>query len=270
MIFIIIGLLLISYDIFILVINQPTFWDAVFSFTHIWSIAGLFISYCGFYKVKNKISFIKTWKKWLRWTAGFIFGFCLVISAVNLIFILTPEKAKISDDADYVILLGGGIDKNGVIPEVVEKRVEKTAEYLLENENALCAVSGGQVHWSAFSEAPVLKKRLIDYGISEERIIIEDQALDTIQNLTFGCRVLSDYTGKTEEEILSSKVLIVTSNFHLARALRIAGRLGYKNVKGIGSKLVFYKVPNSYAREIAAYVKLNLRILFTGKPEKII
>lgn len=270
MIFIIIGSLFVLYDIFILAINLPTFMDAVTSFTHVWSIAGGYLIFVGIYRLKNKKSFISCWKKWVKILVGSLFSFGVLISVVNLIFILNPKKTSLSEKADYVILLGGGIDKNGNIPEIVEKRVEKTAEYLLVNKDAICVVSGGQVHWSNFAEAPALKESLISKGIEEHRIFIEDQALDTIQNLKYGAEVLSKNTGKSAEEILNSKVVVVTSNFHLARALRIAKRLGYSNVKGLGTKIVFYKVPNSYAREIAAYVKLNLRIMLTGEPKAIL
>ena len=262
------GLICIAYDIVLLVISPGTLLSSIFSFTHIWLLFASVFIYTGVYRIKKGFYF---WTRWQKKTKALILSFiafCALISAVNLSFIINPRLAKDSE-ADYLILLGGGIDKNGELSETVMNRVRKAAEYLTEHKKTICVASGGKAIWSNYEEAPELKKQLSLMGVEAERILIEDKALDTIQNLEYSCYVLAKHTGKTKAEILNSKVVIVSNYFHLRRAERLAARMGYSDVMGLGIKVVPYTVPQNYIREIAAYIKLNLRIIITGKPSKI-
>lgn len=262
-ILIFLGILITSYD-FILIASCPgTFWDNVFSFTHIWLVLGAYFIFVGIYRLKTSHSFWKIWKKWIKITFVSLISFGVLICVVSLGFILNPKTVELSESSDYVILLGGGIDKNGNLPSSVKNRVEKTAEYLKNHPESICVVTGGTLKWLPVAEAPELKNQLVLNGISEEQILVEDKALDTIQNFQKSLEVLKDFTGKTEKEILNSKIVVITSFYHLRRAERLAKRIGFTNIKGIGSKTDFIKIPHSYVREICAYIKLNLRILFT-------
>lgn len=262
-ILIFLGILIASYDFILIALCPGTFWDNIFSFTHIWLFLGSYFIFVGIYRLKTSHSFWKIRKRWIKITFVSFASLGFLISVINLIFILTPKTVEISESSDYVILLGGGIDKNGNLPTSVKNRVKKAAEYLKNHPESICVVSGGTLKWLPVAEAPELKNQLVLNGISEEKILVEDKALDTIQNFQNSIEVLKNFTGKSEEEILNSKIVIITSFYHLRRAERLAKRIGFTNVKGIGSKTDFIKIPHSYIREICAYIKLNLRILFT-------
>ena len=135
--------------------------------------------------------------------------------------------------------------------------------------DVICVVTGGTLKWLPYAEAPEIKRELVERGVRSERILIEDQALDTIQNLKYSCTLISEYKGISEDEVLNQRCMIVTNAFHLRRAERLAARLGFTNVKGIPAKCSVFYIPHSYLREICAYVKLNCRILFTGEPKHI-
>ena len=195
-----------------------------------------------------------------------LFSIALFISLINLFYILTPESASENDNFEYIILLGGGIDKNGNLPESVKLRAKKAARVVKANPTALCVVSGGKLTFVPYPEGPAIKAELVKNGIDENIILIEDKALDTIENFKYSVQLLSDFTGKTKSDILSSRVCVVTSRFHLARSFRLARRMGFTNVKGIGSRTSKVTLLHNYVKEICSYVKLNLRIIFTGKP----
>ena len=266
------GIISIAYDITLIVLVPGTFLDNVISFTHIWSALGIYHIFVGIYRLKTNHSFWSIWKKGWKFVFVLLMIFGIGISATNLFFILTPKIASVEEPVDYVILLGGGISKNGELPRSVKKRVEKAAEYLNmpQHKNAICVVSGGTLYFLPVAEAPELKRYLVENGIDSNRVLIEDQALDTIQNFQLSCQMLSDFTGNSKEEILQSPIAVITSHFHLRRAERLAARMGFTQIKGIPSKIPAINVPHTYVREICAYIKLNLRILITGKPEKII
>ena len=265
------GILFASYDVLLLCMSPGTFWDNVFSFTHIWAALGAYLIFCGIYRIKKERSFWSTWKRQVKIVVLTVAAAGVIISIVNLCFILRPKLVDPEKSVDYVILLGGGIDKNGKLPGNVISRVEATADFLNrpEQKNAVVVVSGGTLHWLPFAEAPELKRQLVLRGVEEERILVEDQALDTIQNFEYSCQMLADFAGVSRQDILNSDIAVITNYFHLRRAERLASRMGFTSIKGIGSPCEKIKALHIYVREICAYIKLNLRILFTGKPEKI-
>ncbi len=270
MILIILGILCIIYDIILNIISPGTFLDILTSFSHIWTALGALLIFTGLYRRKKGRWFWESWKKWIKLTVSSFLALCVIISLVNLVFICRPRLVSLDQDADYVILLGGGIDKNGKLPPSVLNRVNKTAEYMTAHENTVCVVTGGTLKWLPYAEAPEIKRQLQAAGISADRILVEDQALDTIQNFQYSCAMLADYAGVEKSEILKSNIVVVSNYFHLRRAERLASRMGFENVWGIGANCSPILVPMSYIREICAYVKLNLRIMLTGEPGKII
>ncbi|MCR5064043.1 MAG: YdcF family protein [Treponema sp.] len=270
-ILIVLGILCIVYDAILILINPGTFWDNFFSFTHIWSLFGLILIFVSIYKIKKGKWIWKRQKNKLLTNVSLSIFVCIIsVAIINLILILTPKTCRLDEPADYVILLGGGIDKDGNLPSSVITRVEKAAEYLTLHPETVCVVTGGTLKWLPYPEAPAIKNHLIKNGIEPDRILLEDKAKDTIQNLEFSCRLISETFEIPLQEVLESKVVIVTSRFHLRRAERLAKRIGYKNIKGLGSKCPAVYILHNYFREICAYVKLNARIIFSGKPENIL
>ena len=266
---IILGIICIAYDFIITFLNPGTFWDIVVSFTHIWSALGAYLIFLGIYRIKTGHSFWSIWKKWIKITFVSLASVCGTIAIINLIFILNPVIVSVNETAENVILLGGGIDKDGNLPKPVLDRVEKTAEYMNQHPESLCVVTGGTLKWLPFAEGPELKNQLVNKGVAPERILVEDQAEDTIQNFKFSCRMLAEYRGVSIQEVLDMPTAVVTSNYHLRRSERLARRMGFTNIKGIPAACPAIYVPHSYVREICAYVKLNFRILLTGEPKKI-
>lgn len=270
-ILLILGSLSICYDVILICLCPGTFWDNVFSFTHIWSVLGLYLIFVGIYRIKKGHSFWQIWNKKLKK----IFIACVCVGAsiciINLSFILNPKIADVKESVDYVILLGGGIDKNGKLPGNVLLRTNKAAEFLLspEQKNTKVIVTGGTLHWLPYAEAPEIKRQLVERGILENRILVEDKALDTIQNFELSGKMIAQTEGITIEQALSKKIVVVTSNFHLRRAERLASRIGYKNVRGIASPSEPFKYLHNYVKEICSYIKLNLRIIFTKEPQKM-
>lgn len=260
----------ISYDVILIIKSPGTLFDNLTSFTHIWTILGLIFVFFGIYRIKKGHSFWKDCKKWLKITITSVVSLGLLICVSCLIFIFSPKLSTENENVPYMIFLGGGIDKNGKLPEKVMKRVEVAAEYLKNHEETICVVSGGKLKWLPVAEAPEIKNQLVLAGVNPDQILVEDKAQDTIQNFQYSCQVLADYEGVKKTEILKKPIIVLTSYFHLRRAEILAERMGFENIKGIGAPCARLSALHVYVREIAGYIKLNLRILFTGKPAPII
>ena len=83
-------------------------------------------------------------------------------------------------------------------------------------------------------------------GIEKERIIREDQSVNTVQNLKYSAEFLN-----REQD----SVCIVSNNFHIFRAGRIAERLGYKKVCGLAAKGDPVLMANNMVREFLGVLK---------------
>ena len=269
-ILIILGILSVSYDFILIIMNPGTFLDIISSFTHIWLALGAYLIFVGIYRIKTGHSFWSIWKKWIKITFISVVSFAGIIYVINLCLILNPAIVSSEEEAEQVILLGGGIDKDGKLPKSVITRVEKAAEYLNQHPESICVVTGGTLKWLPYPEAPELKNQLVKRGVAAERILVEDQAKDTIQNFRYSCKMLEEFKDATTEEILNTSTAVVTSRFHLRRSERLARRMGFKNIKGIPAGCPAIYVLHNYVREICAYVKLNIRILLTGEPRNLL
>lgn len=182
---------------------------------------------------------------WLRGAAATVFfaGLVLFCAVEGLIF--TQYHAKPQPGADYMIILGAQWKTSGP-SEVLRRRLDRALEYLRENPDTIVIVSGGQGGNEPVSEAAGMRQYLVDAGISDERILMEDRSTNTAENLAFSGRLL---------DVSGNRVVIVTNNFHMFRALKIAEKQGYKNAEGLAASAVAGLAPNNLLREFLGVVK---------------
>ena len=221
------------YGISILNVNSGTL------FFLIWFLISAFLI------VIDCLIYFKVFEKYKVFKRIFIFvctiGICIFLTILGLI--LSKTNVKPVNNLDYIIVLGAQVKENG--PSVVLKyRLDRAVSYLKENVNTLVIVSGGQGVNEPATEASVMKKYLINEGINEERIIIEDQSNTTKENLINSKKLIGD----------NKSIGIVTNNFHMYRALLIGEK--YKvNAVGIPSNSNAYYLPNNLLREVFAFIK---------------
>lgn len=158
--------------------------------------------------------------------------------------ILSEYSAVPDPGADYMIILGAQWRPEGP-SDVLRRRLDKAVEYLNENPDTVVIVSGGQGSNEPISEAAGMRQYLVNAGISDERILMEDASTSTQENLTFSGRLLNKE---------SDRVVIVTNNFHVFRALRLAEKQGYRHVEGLAASAYTGLVPNNLLREFMGIV----------------
>jgi uncharacterized SAM-binding protein YcdF (DUF218 family) len=235
---------------------------APFSFTDVWLVAGVCLMLVSFSIQQHNYHLSKLQKK----ISGTVLLLLCAVVAVNLFQILTPAVSSGSERTDYLIILGGGLRTDGSPGKIPQRRLQRAAEYLITHRDTKVIVTGGKGRFLPAAEAPVLAHRLEELGVTGDRILQENRALDTIQNLSFSAECMARDANLSLAEILERPVTILTSRYHLARAERIAALEGYKKVYGIAADIPMYLIPNAYGRETGATLKLELRRFFTGKP----
>ena len=80
-------------------------------------------------------------------------------------------------------------------------------------------------------------------------MLLDETSVNTEENIRNSAELIGD---------MDKPVVIVSNDFHLFRAKRIAQKQGFRHVEGLGSRTHLYTVPNSYAREIAAVIKYKI------------
>lgn len=155
-------------------------------------------------------------------------GLVVLAMAVTLGLILKAARGNPDQDCDYVLVLGAGVDGTRPSRSLYE-RLTAAEAYLREHPAAVCVVSGGQGGGEDISEAECMYRWLTQNGIEPSRIVLEDRASTTAENISFTLELLK------QKGIAPRKLAIVSSEYHLFRAKMTARRLGVEAV-GIPAK----------------------------------
>ena len=159
--------------------------------------------------------------------------------------IISGFSLKGPDRLDYLVVLGAQMKANGP-SKALQYRLDEAIRYLEGNPDTQVIVSGGQGADEHISEAQGMYDYLVEKGISPDRILLEDQSKNTFQNLTFS----AEYLDKDND-----LVGVVSNNFHVFRATKIAKKAGYKNVYGIAAKGEPFLQYNNMMREFFGVMK---------------
>ncbi|MGN0585521.1 MAG: YdcF family protein [Ruminococcus sp.] len=150
------------------------------------------------------------------------------------------------DEPVTAVVLGCHV--KGTKPSLMlTRRLETACEYLKENPNVKCVVTGGQGTGEDITEAEAMKQYLMEKGIEGERILKEDRSVNTDENLAFTKAVL-------EQNGLSNDIVVITDGFHQYRASLIAEKQGL-NSFSISCETRTELVPTYWVREWFALVK---------------
>jgi len=227
------------------------YWGRFDVFNFLVSLIGVFIIILSF-KINSIIIKIKKWPKLIRYFLKIAFV-CFILSFV--IFqssILYNMRNTSKAGADYVIVLGCQVvGEYASLPLLGRGYV--AVRYLEKNPETKVIVTGGRGPGENISEAEALRRLLLGKNIDKERIFLEDKSKNTMENLIFSNKLYN----------LSDKnIIIVTSDYHMFRALSIAKKLKYINVSGLPSRSQSSVLPAFLLREYVTilYYKLLGRI----------
>jgi vancomycin permeability regulator SanA len=113
-----------------------------------------------------------------------------------------------------VLILGAGVLPDREPTRVLESRLEIGLQLFQEGKGGWFLVSGDN-RAANYNEPKAMRKWLMKHGVPPERVVSD-----------FGGRRTYDSLKRAQAVFGIGKVIIVTSDFHLARALFLARRLG--------------------------------------------
>ncbi len=146
----------------------------------------------------------------------------LLAFAFTETLIVDASTGNTDTDFQYLIVLGAKV--NGTEPSLsLNDRIQCAYDYLTTHPDVIAILSGGQGVDEGISEAQCMYDALTKLGIPKERLLLEDKATSTWENLQFSISIIEKRTGKRPETIG-----LLSSEYHLYRAGLFADACGVK------------------------------------------
>ena len=142
----------------------------------------------------------------------------ILVVGITEIFIIRAALHKPSTECSHIIVLGCLVRSDGP-SRALSDRIRAVAQYLHAHPETKAIVSGGQGIDEPRTEAGCMADELMKLGIEPYRILIEDKATSTWENLRFSLALLD-----TPPQSLG----IISSCYHMFRTRLLARRLGIR------------------------------------------
>ena len=198
-------------------------------------------------------SFFRTlWR--VGWRCGVLLLLCasltltLVMTVSSSMVKLTAEgivaTESLSPDADYdcILVLGAGVRDDGTPSDMLYDRVSVSTEVYTALGDTPILMSGD--HTGDYNEVGVMKSLATELGVPSEDIFLDHEGYSTYESLYRAKAVFG-----------AKKIIIITQEYHLHRALYIARELGMEAM-GVSADLRPYRLQGRYnAREHLARFK---------------
>ena len=204
---------------------------------------------------------------------GRLFRFCLCVMALCGIAvlwingavirqtqdrILSPEEAAQLTDVDCILVLGCLVKDNGVPSDMLADRLRRGVE-LYESGAAPKLLMSGDHGQENYDEVTAMKRYAVDAGVASSDVFMDHAGFSTYESIY-----------RAKEIFQCRKILIVTQEYHLYRALYIAQELGLEAYGVSGDYRGYTNQAARDLREMLARVKdvgsvlLELLPTYTG------
>lgn len=160
--------------------------------------------------------------------------------------------ADTADKDSYcvIIVLGAEVRPEGVASEALRRRLSLAyLHYQKRPVPIICC--GGQGNQEPVAEGDFMCDWLRQKGVPESMTISESRSRNTDENIRFAKTIMRD-RGFTS-------ALVITSDYHVKRALAICRRYGVQAVGDGSASTPKYYLKN-HTRELLAWVKFFLRL----------
>jgi len=242
------------------------------SFAWFWPAAGIFLGALAAGALYGRHN-PKKIPLWMSVSAVTFLVASLVIFCVVEVLIFLGAAGANTPNLDYVIVLGAKVEE-GRVSNSLQMRLDRTVEYCRRNPDTVFVLSGGKGKDEPASEASVMYEYLKAKGVPEAQMVLEERSESTVENIAYS-KVLIDEMerGKDikkgsqqhkapgpymEVEDKPIQIGVLTSNFHVFRAVRIGKKCGIEGIYGIGARSDAVLFVHLCVRECAAILKDKL------------
>ena len=168
--------------------------------------------------------------------------------------LLTVDDASTLEDVDCIIVLGCQVKDDGSLSHMLRDRLIRAIELYDAGAAAKLLMSGDHGK-EDYDEVGAMKQYAIDNGVPSENVFMDHAGFSTYETVY-----------RAKEVFGAKKVIIVTQEYHLYRALYIAERLGVE-AYGVSSDLNTYSGQSKRDfREFLARNKDFYKCIFKPEP----
>ena len=156
---------------------------------------------------------------------------------------------------DIIIVLGGGISEKGLLPNWVLRRLDESISLFNNSISKKILVTGKGRDGYKITEASAMCNYLIQSGIPNQNILLEELSEDTLQNAYYSRANYIDPLG-------CKSAIVITSKFHMDRTKLIFDNIFKSDVvckfvpvnnSGIDEKILNQRAVTEY--EQSQYVR---------------
>lgn len=186
--------------------------------------------------------------------SGTVFGINAYVKMLQKSRIITSEQAAEIKDFDCIVVLGCKVNGENNPSDMLRDRLDRAIElYYLG-----CApkiIMSGDHGRKGYDEVNTMKNYSIEKGIPSEDIFMDHAGFSTYESVY-----------RAKEIFCAEKIIVVTQEYHIYRALYISQRLGVE-AYGVSSDYHLYRGAFlNEIREILARNKDFFKVLFKPEP----
>ena len=158
-----------------------------------------------------------------------------IVCMPNIPRIITTQEASDLENIDCILVLGCQVKPDGTPSHMLEDRLRRSVA-LYEAGACQTLLMSGDHGQTEYNEVATMKQYAIDAGVPSQQIFMDHAGFSTYESI---------YRAK---EIFGAKrIIIVTQEYHLYRALHIADALG---LEAWGVDTAYRSYSGQFVREI--------------------
>ncbi|MNM92215.1 hypothetical protein D3C81_1045390 [compost metagenome] len=197
----------------------------------------------------------RLWRKRIfRWAIlifmVFVLWFVYVLAQIGSIDRNPAVVNQMATPADAGILLGAAMWGDQPSPGLQERLQLGLKDYKDGKFQVFIVTGGLDRPENRYTEAEGMAIYLEAHGVPKDKILLENKATSTYENLKFSKEIMEEHGLKS--------ALIMTHTFHGNRALEISEMLDYSNPKLSLTETKVLKPTQTTIREILAYTKWKM------------
>ena len=163
---------------------------------------------------------------YLRWFVTFVIAVFVFLAS----FVLSFAHSTTDYTEDAIIVLGCGLNSDGTPSHTLQNRLDGCIEYHHKNPDSYIVVTGAVSRFGNMTEGAAMKKYLVDNGIAENKILVDEKATNTKENFEYSLQLLQSAGADNKN------VVFVTNSFHIYRARNYALQAGFDSINVLSVK----------------------------------
>ena len=157
---------------------------------------------------------------------AFVLVVCMVVGLISVLAIngrvvsvgkerlLTAQQAAELDDVDCILVLGCGVKADGTPSLMLQDRLERSLQLYQLNVAPKLLMSGDHGHQD-YDEVGTMKEFVVDAGVPSSDVFMDHAGFSTYESMY-----------RAKDVFQADKIVIVSQEYHLYRAIYIAQALG--------------------------------------------